>query len=124
MIEPIPDMPPGTLGFRASGHVTRDDYMNVFLPPVKQKVDSGEGIRMVYQVGPGFEKFDAGALLEDAKTGWELGILHPKAWKRLALVTDVNWMSQATHAFAWMMPGEIKIYGLEELDEARDWVAG
>ena len=124
MIEPIPDMPPGTLGFRATGRVTREDYADRFLPPVQAKVDSGEGIRMVYQVGPGFEKFDAGALLEDAKTGWELGILHPKAWKRLALVTDVNWMSQATHAFAWMMPGEIKIYGLEEVDEARDWVAG
>src|SRR5687767_10011989 len=105
MIEPIPDMPPRTLGFRASGHLTRDDYTNVFLPPVKQKVENGEGIPMVYQVGHGFEKFDAGALLEDAKPGWELGILHPKAWKRLALVTDVNWMSQAAHAFAWIMPG-------------------
>ena len=56
MIEQIPDMPPGTLGFRASGHVTRDDYTGVFLPPVKQKVELGEEIRMVYQVGPGFEK--------------------------------------------------------------------
>ncbi len=123
MIEPIADMPSGTLGFVASGHVTREDYTDVFLPPVKQKIESGEGIRMVYQVGPGFEKFDAGAMLEDAKTGWNLGILHPKAWKRLAFVTDVNWMSQAAHAFAWMMPGEIKIYDLEGLEEAKAWVA-
>jgi hypothetical protein len=123
MIEPIPDLPPGMLGFRASGHVTRQDYTDVFLPPVRQKVDSGEGIRMVYQVGPGFEKFEVGALLEDTKTGWDLGIRHPDAWKRLALVTDVNWMSQAAHAFAWMMPGEFKIYGLEELEEAKAWVA-
>jgi hypothetical protein len=123
MIEPIPDLPPGTLGFRASGHVTREDYMDVFLPPVKQKVDSGEGIRMVYQVGPGFEKFELGALFEDTKTGWNLGIRHPDAWKRLAFVTDVHWMSQAAHAFAWMMPGEFKIYGLEQFDEAKAWVA-
>jgi hypothetical protein len=124
VIEWIPDMPPGTLGFRASGHVTRDDYMERFLPPVKEKVDSGEGIRMVYQVGPGFERFELGAVLEDAKTGWNLGILHPDAWKRLAFVTDVQWMSQAAHAFAWMMPGELKIYELDGLEDAKAWVAG
>jgi hypothetical protein len=123
MIEPLPDLPPGTLGFRASGHVTRQDYMDVFLPPLKQKIDSGEGVRMVYQVGPGFEKFEVGALLEDTKTGWNLGIRHPDAWKRLAFVTDVHWMSQAAHAFAWMMPGELKIYALAELEEAKAWVA-
>jgi hypothetical protein len=124
MIESIPDMPPGTLGFRASGRVTREDYTKLFLPPVKEKVESGEGIRMVYQVGPGFEKFEAGALFEDTKTGWNLGILHPHAWKRLAFVTDVNWMSQAANAFAWMMPGELKIYDLDGLEEAKAWVAG
>jgi SpoIIAA-like len=124
MIVRIPDMPPGTLGFRAYGRVTKDDYANAFLPPVEQKVESGEGIRMVYQVGPDFEKFEAGALIEDAKTGWNLGIRHPDAWKRLALVTDVHWMSQATQAFAWMMPGELKVYGLDEVEEAKAWVAG
>ena len=124
MIEPLPDMPAGTLGFRATGRVTRQDYADRFLPPVQAKVDSGEGIRMVYQVGPGFEKFEVGALFEDTKTGWNLGILHPDAWKRLAFVTDVKWMSQATHAFAWMMPGQIKIYDLEGLEEAKAWVAG
>jgi hypothetical protein len=124
MIEPIPDMPPGTIGFRAYGRVTKEEYSEVFLPPVREKVDSGEGIRLLYQVGPGFERFEAGALFEDAKTGWNLGVRHPDAWKRLAFVTDVQWMSQAAHAFAWMMPGELKLFGLEELEEAKGWVAG
>jgi SpoIIAA-like len=124
VIEPMPDMPPGTLGFRAYGRVSRDDYANVFLPPVQEKVASGEGIRMLYQVGPDFEKFETGALIEDAKTGWNLGIRHPDAWKRLAFVTDVHWIAQATHAFAWMMPGELKVYGLEQVEEARGWVVG
>jgi SpoIIAA-like len=124
MIEPIPDMPPGTIGFRAYGRVTKEEYAEVFLPPVREKVDSGEGIRLLYQVGPGFERFEAGALFEDAKTGWNLGVRHPDAWKRLAFVTDVQWMSQAAHAFAWMMPGELKLFGLEEVEEAKGWVAG
>jgi SpoIIAA-like len=124
MIEAIPDMPPGTLGFRAYGRVTKEDYADVFLPPVREKVDSGEGIRLLYEVGPDFERFEAGALFEDAKTGWSLGILHPDAWQRLAFVTDVHWMAQATQAFAWMMPGELKLFPPEELDQAKAWVAG
>jgi SpoIIAA-like len=123
MIDTIPDMPPGTLGFRAHGHVTREDYTDVFLPPIKEKVDSGEGIRLLYQVGPDFDKFEAGALVEDAKTGWNLGIRHPDAWKRVAFVTDVHWMAQATHAFAWMMPGELKLFPPEQIEEAKSWVA-
>ncbi len=116
-------MPPGTLGFRASGKVTREDYTGVFLGPIKQKVESGEGIRLLFQVGPEFDKFATGALVEDTKTGWNLGVLHPDAWKRVAFVTDVHWMTQATHAFAWMMPGELKTFSLEEVDEAKTWVA-
>jgi SpoIIAA-like len=123
MIEAIPDMPPGTLGFRASGKVTREDYTGVFLGPLKQKVDSGEGIRLLFQVGPEFDRFATGALVEDTKTGWNLGVLHPDAWKRVAFVTDVHWMTQATHAFAWMMPGELRTFSLEEFDDAKAWIA-
>jgi SpoIIAA-like len=123
VIEPIPDMPAGTLGFRAWGKITREDYTDVFLAPVKQKVDSGEGIRLLFQVGPDFDRFATGALLEDTKTGWNLGVRHPDAWKRVAFVTDVHWMAQATHAFAWMMPGELKIFPLEEVEDAKAWVA-
>jgi hypothetical protein len=123
MIEPIPDMPAGTLGFRAWGKVTREDYTDVFLAPVTQKVDSGEGIRLLFQVGPDFDRFATGALLEDTKTGWNLGVRHPDAWKRVAFVTDVHWMAQATHAFAWMMPGELKIFPLEGVEDAKAWVA-
>ncbi|MET0207180.1 MAG: STAS/SEC14 domain-containing protein [Thermoleophilaceae bacterium] len=123
MIEAIPDMPPGTLGFRATGKVTRDDYTGVFLGPIKQKVESGEGIRLLFQVGPGFDKFATGALVEDTKTGWNLGVRHPDAWKRVAFVTDVHWMTQATDAFAWMMPGELKTFSIDEVDEAKTWIA-
>jgi hypothetical protein len=28
------------------------------------------------------------------------------------------------HMFAWMTPGEVMIYDLDRLDDARGWVAG
>jgi hypothetical protein len=30
----------------------------------------------------------------------------------------------AMHAFAWAMPGELAVYGMDELDEAKGWAAG
>jgi len=123
MIEPLEGMAPGTLGFRASGRVTREEYHDVLLPQMKTAAEAGD-VRMVFAVGPGFEKFELGALALDTKTGVTLGLGHPKAWTRIALVTDVDWITHALHLFAWLMPGEVKAYGLEGLEDAKAWVAG
>jgi hypothetical protein len=49
---------------------------------------------------------------------------HHSAWRRFALVTDVEWVARAMHMFAWMTPGEVLIRTPNELEEARGWVAG
>jgi SpoIIAA-like len=123
MIETLDGMEPGTLGFRATGKVTGAEYRDVLLPAMRAAAEAGD-VRLVFVVGPGFEAFEPGALLEDAKTGIKLGFGHLSAWKRTALVTDVEWISKAFHMFAWMAPGEVLIRGLDGLDEAKAWVAG
>lgn len=35
MVQVIEDMPPGTLGFRVSGRLTREDYAGVLVPPLR-----------------------------------------------------------------------------------------
>jgi SpoIIAA-like len=122
MIEPITDMPEGTIGFRASGAVTRDDYRDVLEPALREAAMAGE-VRMLYVVDSEFE-MEPGALLEDAKTGIDLGIGHRGAWKRTAIVTDTDWVRRAVRMFAWMSPGEVRVWGLAGLAEAREWVAG
>ena len=121
MVEPIEEMPPGTIGFRAVGEVTRADYREVLEPALRAAVEAGE-VRMLFVVEDGFE-IDAGALMEDAKTGLELGLGHLSAWKRTAIVTDVGWVRQAIKSFGFMAPGEVKVWPLADRDEARDWVA-
>jgi hypothetical protein len=123
MIEQLSDMPPGTLGFVITGDLTRDEYRQILLPPVKEAVESGRGIRMLVQIGPGFDEFEPGAVFEDAKQGWNLGIRHHDAWERTALVTDDEWIARAFRMFAWLAPGDLRTYGLEEVDEARAWLA-
>jgi hypothetical protein len=123
MIEPLDGMPEGTIGFRATGRVTRDEYRDILLPPMRAAAEGGD-VRMVFAVGPGFEKFEAGALAQDTKAGVTLGLGHPHAWTRTALVTDVDWIAKALHMFAWLTPGEVKLYELAALEDAKVWVAG
>jgi len=58
---------------------------------------------------------------------WEdlkLGIEHLAHWKRIALVTDIEWMVQLTQLFGWMTPGEMKVFPLAEQAAAVSWAAG
>jgi hypothetical protein len=122
MIEPLEGMPPGTIGFRATGHLTRDEYRDVLLPAMRGAAETGE-VRMLFAIGPGFDRFEIGALAEDTKTGLTLGLGHLSSWKRTAIATDVEWIAKASHMFAWMTPGELNVYPLDEIEEAKAWVA-
>ena len=46
------------------------------------------------------------------------------AWRRFALVSDVEWVVHAFRLFAWMTPGEVKTFDLGGLEQAKAWVAG
>lgn len=121
MVERIEEMPAGTIGFRASGKLTVEDYREVLVPTLREAVDSGE-VRMLFVLSD-FEELEPKAWLEDAKTGFELGFLKHSAWKRSAIASDADWVKKAFRMFAWMTPGEVKVFGLDQEDEARAWVA-
>lgn len=121
MVERMEDVPAGVIGLRASGRLTRDDYRDVLEPALKEAVVSGEA-RVLF-VLPDFDRLEAGAWIEDVKTGFEVEIKNRSAWKKLAVVTGVDWIAKAMHLFAWAMPGELAVYEMEELEEAKAWVA-
>jgi len=121
MVEKIADMPVGTIGFRASGKLTPEDYRDVLVPTLREAVEAGE-VRMLFVLSD-FEELEPRAWLEDAKTGVELGFLKHSAWKRSAIVSDAEWVKKAMRLFAWMTPGEVMVYDLDQEDEARAWIA-
>lgn len=121
MVEKIDDMPAGTIGFRASGKLTLEDYRDVLVPTLRGAVEAGE-VRMLFVLSD-FEELEPRAWLEDAKTGVGLGFLKHSAWKRSAIVSDAEWVKKAMRLFAWMTPGEVMVYDLDQEDEARAWVA-
>jgi hypothetical protein len=121
MIETIEGMPAGTIGFRASGKLTRSDYRDVLEPVLRKAAEAGS-IRMLFELAD-FDGLEPAAWWDDMKTGLGLGIGHHSAWKKSAIVTDVEWLAKAFRFFAWMTPGEVRVYRLEQRDEALGWVA-
>jgi hypothetical protein len=122
LIERMADMPAGTIGLRAAGKLTRDDYRDVLEPALRAGIESGE-LRLVF-VLTDFEGLAAAAVPEDVKTGLSAWLGHHSAWRRFALVTDVEWVAKAMQMFSWMAPGEVMIFPLDQLDEAKSWVSG
>ena len=39
-------------------------------------------------------------------------------------MTDEDWLARAARLFAWMIPGEARVFGADELEAAKAWVAG
>jgi hypothetical protein len=123
MIERLTDMPAGTVGFRVNGEVHRSDYTDVLEPELRGAVESGDGLRTLYLIED-LDELEPSAIWEDAKTGFDLGVRHHDQWRRSAIVTDQEWMARAARMFAWMIPGEARIYPIAELEQAKAWVAG
>ena len=123
MIERLTEMPPGTIGFRATEEIERDDYDEVLVPELRRAVEGGKGLRTLYVIED-LDEIEPGALWADSKLGFDLGVRHHDAWVRSAIVTDIHWMARATKMFAWMIPGEARVFPLAELEQAKTWVAG
>lgn len=121
MVERIEEMPAGTIGFKVLADLTGDDYREQIEPALAEAAEKGD-VRLLFEIDSNFG-MDAGAVLEDAKTGLKLGLGHMKAWKRTAVVTDVDWIRKSIRAFGFMTPGEVRVFPVDELGAAKVWIA-
>ena len=121
MIEVLRGMPKGVTGIRVSGRWRGEDLREVE-PAMKDALQTGE-IRIVEVIADDYEGFGPGGLIEDLKVGLGAVIQHHSAFKRVAVVSDKEWVAHAMHAFAWMVPGELAVFTLDELDQAMAWAA-
>jgi len=122
MIELLQDMPEGVIGIRVSGRVSGDDIRE-FKPAMDELLNTEE-LRIVEVIAPDYEGFGPGGLVEDLKVGVGALFQHHSAFRRIAVVTDKEWVAHALHALGWMVPGELALFGLDELDRAAQWAAG
>ena len=118
MVEKMTGFPEGVVGISAKGEVTHEDYQKVIVPAVEEALKHKPKIRFLYYLGPEYSGFKAGALWDDTK----LGLGHAKAWERVALVSDVEWIRKAMQLFGVLIPGELRVFSNSELPAAREWI--
>jgi stage II sporulation SpoAA-like protein len=122
MIEVLPSMPEGVTGIRVSGRL-RGDELREIKPAIAELSKTGE-IRIVEVIASDYEGFGPGGLVEDLKLGLGTVLPHHSAFKRIAVVSDKEWVVHTLHALAWIVPGELAVFGLDELERAKEWAAG
>jgi hypothetical protein len=119
MIERIEPAPDGVIAFRAVGKVEAEDYHEVLTPAIEAAIAEYGKVRIVYELGPEFDGYSAGAAWEDMK----LWTPHLSKWERCAVVTDHRLIADAIRAFSMLMPGEVKVFPVANLDQALGWAA-
>jgi hypothetical protein len=117
MIKELSELPAGVIGFEVTGKVTAEDFSDVVIPAVEKAAQSGE-VRFVIEI-PDFHGMTPGALWQDLKVGVE----NIRKWKRIALITDIEWMHYMTTLFGWMTPGSVKTFATIDRDQAIAWVS-
>jgi SpoIIAA-like len=49
----------------------------------------------------------------------------PRAGREIAIVSGADWLEHRVKSFGWLIPGEIKVFHTDEIDDAKKWfVAG
>ncbi len=118
MIQVISNMPVGTIGLRASGKVSEEDYRDVLVPTINAAMERGK-VRLLF-VLEDETGYEPGAVWADAKMWFK----NLKGWQRLAIVSDADWLENAVKAFGWLMPGEVQVFESDDVRDAKQWLVG
>jgi hypothetical protein len=119
MLEKLTDLPSGTVGLRAVGRVTKEDYETSVEPLLAEARRDNRRIRFLYQLGPEFEGVTPSAAWEDAK----LGLRSMRLFEGCAVVTDVDWIRESTKVAGYLMPCPVRAFPNRERGAAIDWLA-
>lgn len=120
MIRVIDGLPEHVVGFEALGKVTAEDYDTVLIPAVDRAVAGGHKARLLVIFGTEFEGYAADAALDDMK----MGLHNWNDFERIGFVSDHDAYRAFVKGMGFLIPGAVKVFGLDELDEAKEWVAG
>lgn len=117
MIELIPDLQADTVGFRAKGIITADDYRTVIEPALAAAHTHATAVNLIYVVGDDVEHFSLGAMVQDA----EVGSVPEKEWGRIAVVTDKHWIAGAVHLFRPLYRCDVRVFAVDQEADAIAW---
>lgn len=118
-------MPGEALGFRVAGKLEVADLKETIMPPISEVLAADGKLRTLFVLYDDFEVgFDPRLIWEDLKADYNIVVRHRGNVERSAIVTNIDWLRRWMKLGGWIAPGEAKLFRLEEVDEAKAWVAG
>lgn len=118
MITLIENMPDSIIGYRYEDEVTAADYETVVFPAVDAAVKKSKDLKVLCQLSENFKGFKLGALKDDM----EIGLKYFKDWKKIAFVSDKEWMNHAVKAFGFLVPARVRTFENKDMDAAIKWL--
>ena len=119
MIERITEgMRGNVVALSAHGKVSGEDYQQVVIPAVEEKIKTHSKVRLFFHLGKDFAGYTAEAIWDDTK----IGIQHLTAFEKIAVVTNVVWVKEAVRVFGILVPCPVRVFPNEELSAAAAWV--
>ena len=106
------------ISISAHGNVTHEDYAQVLIPAVDEKIKAHGKVRLLYHLGSDVTGCDIEAVWDDARTG----VQHFTAFEKIAVVTDIAWIKAAVQTFGIFKTRPVKIFSNVEIVEATSWI--
>ena len=116
--EEIDGLPGDVIALRAIGVITGEAYRDTLVPMVEERLKKHDKLKCLIVLGEEYATYTGDAAWADLR----LGLSHWTAFTRVALVTDIGWLAKASHLFSPLMPFEMEVFPLEELEAAKSWI--
>jgi hypothetical protein len=116
--EVIDGLPRDVVAVRAVGIITAQDYHDTLVPLVEKRLKEHDKLKCLVVLGDDYTTYSGDAAWEDTK----FGLRHLRDFSRVALVTDVAWVTKAARLFMPLLPYDFKSFAMEELEDAKSWI--
>lgn len=116
--EILGDFPRNVVALRAIGIITAKDYRETLVPLVEEKLKEHDSLNCLIVLDDDYATYSADAAWSDM----QFDMQHSWKFRRIALVTDIGWMTKMAQLFGPLMPSEVKCFPVAELEEARHWI--
>lgn len=117
-VKMIEGMPSDVVAYEIIGTLTSRDYDGVLTPLIDEKLKIHDKLKVMVVFGDAFDGATAPAMWDDAR----LGFRHITGFSKIALVTDLNWLRQSARFFGPLVPAQMHVFGLGEMDDAKAWI--
>ena len=118
MIEIMPESEGKTLVVKATGTLTAQDYEEVFIPQLNQRLEKFGKIRVLMYLAENFTGWELSAAWDDAV----FGVKHRHDFEKIAVVGGQQWVKWATKLGGYFVDGQVVTYASDEFQDAVNWL--